>query len=263
MAEYPLGIKNYTHVRLLANKYHLPSIDNKRNVGEKGDFVWEHFLYIPNELSDGVSSGWSQESVSSTGQAIADITSGGNQSGFWDKAKTVGMGGMRDAIAGFDKLAPGTVASANNNSGAFAGQILRPNDVLVLSSVNNNTISFAWTCNPKSQAEAEQIKTIITNLKNAARPSLPDKDSITLEYPPLIDVFINTSVTTGQAQSRKGTRKSLFNYNNMVIESFSVTYGGGANEALFYHDGNPVTVNISISLKSIRPGYYTGNEVTA
>ena len=142
MAEYPIGIKGYSHVLLSAWEYELPSIDNKRNTGTKGAFAWNTYMYIPNELSDGVSSGWTQESVSATGQGIAEVLSGAGQSASaWSKMKTVGKGAAMDAIGALDKLAPGTVASANNNSAAFAGQILRPNDVLVLSSVSNNTIS--------------------------------------------------------------------------------------------------------------------------
>lgn len=255
--EYPIGIKSYQHVQLSAYEYSIPSVDNSRNAGNKGPNLWHAWLYIPNELSDAVGSQWTPETVSPAAQASADLMS---QAGgiTWSKAKQAGGGALAEGASWLDKVAPGTIANVNKNAGAFHGQILRPNDVLVLSGVGNNTISFAWTLMPRNEVEAGEIKTIIESFKNASRPSLANKDALTLDYPPLFDVNIKTSIGLGVPQSRKEDEKSLFSYNNMVMEQFSVTYVGGANEALFYYDGNPVSVNISCTLKSIRPGYRVG-----
>lgn len=263
--EYPLGVRNYQHVMLSAWEYGLPGVDNKRSTENRGKKLWNTFMYIPAALADRVSSSWEAEEISATAQSINDIA-GASEIMTMANLKQFGAGVGRDVFNAADKLAPGAVKSFNSNVAAHHGTLLRPNDVLVLSGISNNSITFNWTMSPKNAEEAKQIKQIIRTFKNAARPTLSGADSVFMDYPPLIDVFIRRQVTTGEAQSRKGNQKDLFSYNNMVIESFNVTYEGGANEALFYYDGHPIFTTMSISLKSIRPGYYTeggeGSETT-
>jgi len=244
--EYPLGARNQQHVMLSAYEYGLPGIENARTVSEiSAKPIWTAYLYIPAELGDGVAASWEPEQI-----LTATSAAGGKASANW---KDITKGVLKDlAVAGDNKFAGGSVRA---QVAATSGTLLRPNDTLVLSGVGHNSITFAWTMSPQNAAEAAQIKDLIINFKNAGRPKMK-ADYPILQYPPIFNVYIKRSEGAGQKQSRKGEQKDLFSYRNMVMESFSVTYGGGANEALFYHDGSPMLVTIQIQMKSIYPGFY-------
>lgn len=252
---YPMNARNSQHVRIIAREYKLPSVTNSRSYAEVGSEVGRMYIYIPTGITESSQTMWTPEDVS----AIIQEAMGGKS--FGDVMAGVG----RQALSAVEGMAPGAVKNAESIAGAAFGKLLRPNDTLVLSEVGRYSIDFKWTLEPRDETEAKEISKIIKSFRKWSKPTLSMESAVgrqVLLYPPVFEIAVFRQISTTKAVSWKQDYVNngeiggdLFHYDNMVIEDFGVSYNGGANEALFYRDGAPISAEITLKFKSLRPGW--------
>jgi len=254
--KYPLNIDQDPHVRIITRRYSLPGADHSTAYVEKQNIVLANsYFYIPH-LALGSSTAWGEEHVSytitETAQAIKQ------QEGAFSAALTGIKGLGVDAIKSIDSLAVGALGNAQKTGAALSGRLLRPNEVLVLDSVGRFSINLSFELKAQNAKEGDEIQRILKNFRKWSQPTLKTNEgasNMVLEYPPIFDIVFNPKSAGLNTVSWKDLDQGLFTYRNMVMESFNVSIAGGANEALFYYDGTPITAIMDLTFKSIRPGW--------
>lgn len=91
--------------------------------------------------------------------------------------------------------------------------------------------SFTWTVSPRSQQESDEIKKIITTLKNCAAPSIVG--GVFFTFP---NVFWLSFLPNSQY---------LYKFKPAVLEAITVDYAAGGAPA-FYNSGAPVSMTINM-----------------
>ena len=112
-------------------------------------------------------------------------------------------------------------------------------------------MDFTFDLLPRNSGEADAIVDIVSNFKSKILPTYGTGTGISqfmLSFP---DVWhIKFSGANGIGFPGMGD-----SYRDMALVSVNAAYGGGANSALTFHDGNPVIVTLSLSFKSIKHSY--------
>lgn len=253
--KYPLNIDQDPHVRIITRSYALPAADNTTALIKDSEEIANSYFYIPH-LALAAGTSWQAEEVTKTvtDAAAAWAQGKGTFKTAWEGVKGAGT----DAIKGFDKLAMGSLANAERTGAALLGGLIRPNDVLVLDSVNRFSINLSFELKAQSQEEGAMVKTIISNFRKWSQPTLVTENGsshMILKYPPIFDIVFNPKKSGLNTVSWKTLNEGLYTYKNMVLESFNVSITGGANEALFYSDETPVNAIMDLGFKSLRPGW--------
>jgi len=248
---YPTYVKNGPHIIIRAKEYSLPACDETHSYIEYGSEIGIVYLYIPSGLSDAIGSSWNNENINETVQQ--GIAAWNGKASFGDMA----AGLSRDIKSVVDGVSGGAASHALRNLSAIKGQLLRPNDVLVLDNVGRFTINLGWELQPQNSSEGSMVKDLIKYFRKWSRPSLKVEGGRQfLDYPPIFDILIRpTGGVGGSVSSSDLTPDNLFFYSDMVLENYTSNFAGGSNEALFYDDGTPITTSLNLSFKSIRPGY--------
>lgn len=125
----------------------------------------------------------------------------------------------------------------SDGAGAIASQVIggvpNPNMALLYQSHGFRSFQFNWRLIPISPDEAKTVKKIVQWFRHAMHPS---KKGLFLEFPYQSDVYIKV----------KG--RDLFKIKPCVIKGFTVNYAPSGQPA-FYNDGEPLEIDISISLQ--------------
>jgi len=243
---YPMNIKKFSHIKITAKTYSLPDADVPGDENKKSEKIKDCYFYIPTGLVQGVNSTWSVEEPS----LLIQNFQGGN---FWENlSKTGKQMGLQMA----DKYAAGSVKNLKTNLGAKSGLTMKPTSVLVLDEVGRYSISLNFDLSPQSPEEGQMILRIIKYFREWSQPTLDTSgDKIWMKYPPIFDIYVNPQKGAKSGVSSKNVHSDLFSYQNMVLEGYSATHGGGANETLFYNDGTPIQTTLNLTFKSLRPGW--------
>lgn len=248
---YPYNVRKVSHIKISAFEYSLPKVEESFSGFQKSSEPLANiYLYVPANITENVGAQWSAESVTETIQTIATS----DKEGF-DFGSDVLKGLGRDFIKIADKFSAGGVSNAQKTAAALGGYLLRPNDVLVLDSLNRFNISLTWILNPINETESEHIIKIIKNFKRWSQPTLVESGAKQLlKYPPIFDLYINSNINQTSV-SKKNQNRDIFYYQNLVLENFNASYGGGSEEALFYNNGTPIMTTLTLNFKSLKHGW--------
>lgn len=258
--EFPANIVTKPHMTFIARPYSPVSIANKRNgtvEQTKGDALWSAVLYIPSNYADAIGSSWGSESLSFNAQAAAEVINN-LQGSEYVAAGGIALSAMGQSAAAALAKAPGGKQIAT----AFAyntGQALVPNQAMILESASHYELSLTWELNPNNQQEAIAIRKLTQLFKSASTPSVGTLGFLAvLKYPPIFDIIVQTadpSVDFSKPARRKGDTAGRRVYKNMILTTYSASYGGSSSTAMFYPDGESISTTMQLNFKSLRPGY--------
>jgi len=243
---YPMNVKQYSHIRITAKTYSLPDADVPGDQNKQSKTIRNCYFYIPTGLVQGVNSSWSVEDPS----VLVQNFESGN---FWESLST---SAAQMGLKLGEDFAAGSIKNLKSNLGAKKGLTMKPTSVLVLDEVGRYSMSLNFDLAPQTPDEGKMVLKIIKYFREWSQPTLDTSgDKIWMAYPPIFDIFVNPQKSSQGGVSSKNLHTELFHYTNMVLEGYSATHGGGANEALFYKDGTPIQTSLNLTFKSLRPGW--------
>ena len=137
-------------------------------------------------------------------------------------------------------LTPGI---SDSNLGKFSqsqlGVVRNPHLTTVFEGVALKTYQFTWKLSPKSEKEALMMNRMIDYIKAFMHPEIIG-EGFALDYPYLATV----EFVTGSSSA------NLPNVSDSFITGLVINSTGGGTAA-FYRDGNPVVIEITMSLQEI------------
>jgi hypothetical protein len=152
------------------------------------------------------------------------------------------------ALGALDKMSGGkaisTAAKYASGSTSFPGEFL------VFDRGEPITLSFTLDLLPMNKAEADEIVGVVQNFKRKILPTFGGltTESFGLSFPEIWMIEVAGLNGTGFPETPN-------TFNDMALISCHVTYSGGANSVLAFHDGNPVAVQLALTFKSVRNSY--------
>jgi hypothetical protein len=157
---------------------------------------------------------------------------------------TIGGAGALGALAGgpIGALIGATVGGAGT---AAQGLMSRFNKTLnshlavLFDGVGFRTFQFSYRFIPRSPDEAETLKQIIFQFKQAMYPSLPADNKFLFTYP---DEFLISFAPSLQS--------SMFKFKRSVLKDMQVNYNGDGVPR-FFDDGNPAVIDISMTFQEV------------
>lgn len=210
-----------------------PSLDNTKNINAQGA-TSSTTLFVPHDFAEQLGARWGYEDTvtalidptnekawgASTGETLQNLTKGG-------------FSGVQSAARfGFGKT-------------AFPGEFL------IFQQGEPTTLNFTFDLLPMNSGEAGTIVSIIQNFKRRLLPSFGGNQTFFLKFP---DIWmIEVKGLNGVGFPDTPTR-----YLDMALVSCNVTYSGGGNSVLAFHDGNPVAAKLSLVFKSVKHSYVKG-----
>lgn len=232
----------------------------KRDTIAQKPRLLEIVLPIPNNLIQGTSVSYQQESLGFFGKQAAELSSAFNGG-----AKSIasvlkqqltsqnvgeGIKYFGAAIAQeFGSQIPGI---GNIIQGGYYGQGItrNPYEVQMFSNVNFRSHSFNYKFVPKSLDEQNTINTIIKKLKYHMLPSYTTLEKTYFKYPDIFELVLNT----GRPNDSGDLENYFFKFQPCVLESVNVNYNPEGSP--FYHDtgGNgkaPVSLTLDLQFKEL------------
>jgi hypothetical protein len=232
----------------------------KRDTIAQKPRLLEIVLPIPNNLIQGTSVSYQQESLGFFGKQAAELSSA-----FDGGAKSIasvlkqqltsqnvgeGIKYFGAAIAQeFGSQIPGI---GNIIQGGYYGQGItrNPYEVQMFSNVNFRSHSFNYKFVPKSLDEQNTINTIIKKLKYHMLPSYTTLEKTYFKYPDIFELVLNT----GRPNDSGDLENYFFKFQPCVLESVNVNYNPEGSP--FYHDtgGNgkaPVSLTLDLQFKEL------------
>lgn len=191
-------------------------------------------LYLPSGFSEKLGAEWKVEDTST---ALIDPSNGSawaaNAGEYAQKmAEKGGFGGITSAVR------------------FGTGKTSFPGEFLVFEKGNPVTMDFTFDLLPRNDKEAKLIVKITENFKRKILPTYGGSamDSFFLSFPDIWHIKFQGAKGIGYPE-----KQSV--YEDMALTSVNVSYGGGANSALFFHDGHAVCTTLSLSFQSIKHSY--------
>jgi hypothetical protein len=204
-------------------------------------------LYLPNGFSEKYAATWGEtELVTALLKANLNMSEG-----FGLDATSAKASAAESAQHALKASLGGIVNSAIYSTGetAFPGQF----NVFQKSAPIN--MDFTFDLVPRNEPEARLIVNICSNFKDKILPTFGQGTNFIsqfmLQFPDVWTIRFN-------GINGVGFPGSAGMYPNMALTACNVSYGGGANSALIYHDGNPVIVTLHLSFTSIKHAYKGG-----
>lgn len=228
MLKYPLelGIAGMPFVIFKAYEWTLPEATGTDGTKQRkpDSSIKEVGLYFPNGFQESVGASWGPEELFNA------------ENGF-----------SQEMAAAMKSVAEKTVGGKIVNSAKAAkGMTVGPTDLLLFSRPNPYSFSMTFDFIPRSRDEGAAVVDIIKNFKLATLPSALEKGIVSLlKFPPVFDIKFGNIKGIGSPSTPDGL------YRNMAIQSCSVSYSGGANSALVFHDKTPVRTSINLSFQSV------------
>jgi len=130
------------------------------------------------------------------------------------------------------------------------GHVVAPNEILLFHSSEPISISLSFKLLPKNSAEAQQVNEIVAKFKSFNTPKL--KGGM-FKIPPLWTITVVTQ--TGDISSR-----NLVRYDYMALNTVSVTYSEGSDSLLYFENGLPVGINLSLEFTCVFPAFRRDSE---
>lgn len=121
---------------------------------------------------------------------------------------------------------------------SVAGMVRNPHLTTIFEGVKLKTYNFSWKLSPKSASEAQRMNEMLLYIKQYMHPAII-AGGFALEYPYLATVeFVGPPAVT------------MPNVKDSFITGLTVN-GAGAGAPAFFKDGQPVTVEFSLSFQEI------------
>lgn len=140
-------------------------------------------------------------------------------------------------------------------SGKFAeGKTVFPGQFMTFKKGSPISLDFAFDLIPRNRPEGDLIVKIVNNFKRKILPTVSKigNQNALLSYPDVWHIIFSGAKSIGYP-----TTKNI--YEDMALVSVNASYGGGAQSALTFYDGNPVSVNLSLSFRSVKHSYILGD----
>ena len=230
-------------------------------------------LPIPQDVNDSNSVTWSDDNMNIFQIAAVDAAAGvlGNTKESFENAKAIldaGIGrqigsalnnedgtgkdtarAITRAIAGKAIDALGANIRPNSVLGRSTGMILNSNLELLFSGVTLRTFPFSINFSPRSEAEANEVLSIIKALKSsmaAKKNASQGQGGIFLRAP---DVF-------QLRYMHKGSDHPFLNrIKDCALTAMTVNYTNSGTYAT-YSDGQPVSIRMNLTFKELNPIYF-------
>ena len=231
------------------------------------------FLPIPQQISDSLSVGYSEDTinpldaaaVSATGSLIGGDAKGGQQiqnivNSFMrnpgsvtvnpNGVTTEDLTALQTGLAAMVVNAAGRNVSPNALISRASGQILQSNLELLFSNVTLRSFPFVFDFAPRDELEADEVKRIIKTIKYAMAPSNGGNDTkggLLLKAP---DLF------TFSYMSGKDNHPFLNRFKVGVLTDMKVNYTASGTYATYAGAlKSPVHIRMQLTFKEINPVY--------
>ena len=232
----------------------------KRDTIAQKPRLLEIVLPIPNNLTQGTSVSYQQESLGFFGKQAAELGSafdGGAKSIASVLKQQLTSQNVGEGIKYFGAAILQDVGSqipgiGNIIQGGYYGQGItrNPYEVQMFSNVNFRSHSFNYKFVPKSLDEQNTINTIIKKLKYHMLPSYTTLSKTYFRYPDVFELILNT----GKPNDSADLENYFFKFQPCVLESVNVNFNPEGSP--FYHDtgGNgkaPVSLTVDLQFKEL------------
>jgi hypothetical protein len=232
----------------------------KRDTIAQKPRLLEIVLPIPNNLIQGTSVSYQQESLGFFGKQAAELSSAFNGGAKSIAAvlkqqltsQNVGEGIKYFGAAIAQEFGSQIPGIGNIIQGGYYGQGItrNPYEVQMFSNVNFRSHSFNYKFVPKSLDEQNTINTIIKKLKYHMLPSYTTLEKTYFKYPDIFELVLNT----GRPNDSGDLENYFFKFQPCVLESVNVNYNPEGSP--FYHDtgGNgkaPVSLTLDLQFKEL------------
>lgn len=188
-------------------------------------------LYLPSSFKENYSAKWNPEQLITAG---ADMTSAGLGASTGETIQAIGGNAGLGGIVNTGKYMTGVTAF--------------PGEFLTFTMADPMNMSFNYDLVARNKPEAELIQKIVQNFKLKL---LPKFTGIVLHFPDIWNIdFLNIN--------GPGFPATVGSYKNLALVQCNVGYGGGAQSALSFSDGNPVIVTLELAFQSIKHSYIEG-----
>ena len=231
------------------------------------------FLPIPQQVSDSLSVGYSEDTINpldaAAVSATSDIIGGGGKSGQQiqdivnsfvrnpgsvsvspNGVTTEDLTALQTGLAAMVVNAAGRNVSPNALISRASGQILQSNLELLFSNVTLRSFPFVFDFAPRDELEADEVKRIIKTIKYAMAPSNGGNDTkggLLLKAP---DLF------TFSYMSGKDNHPFLNRFKVGVLTDMKVNYTASGTYATYAGAlKSPVHIRMQLTFKEINPVY--------
>lgn len=232
---YPLEVRtgqagkettNMPMITFIPYEYKLPKAKLETAKGEKVGTGSGVQLYMPAGVQESYGGEWGFESLINFEQGLA-------QAGVDILGKIASKG------------AENLGALANTVKGGF-GATLIPSEFMIFKKPQPFTLNLSFNFVPRNQKEGEAIIGIIKTFKMYSLPTIDGRGvDLFLKFPPVWDIDLTTVKGTGHPDN-PGM------HTDMALTSCNVTYSGGANSVLVFHDNIPVQCSMTLNFQSIK-----------
>ena len=232
--------------------------DGEKQLKSNSRYIW---LPIPQQVSDSISVGYSEDTLNplqAAGMAIAStaIKDGPGEASrqvismlskagaFSQNIDSNTINALQTSLAGQAINQLGANVNPQSLITRSSGQILQSNLELLFNNVTLRSFPFTFDFTPREPAEADMVKRIIRTIKKATVPKTGN--GIFINSP---DLFQFEYVAGGERQ-----HPFLNKFKVGVIENVSVDYTASGTYAT-YSDRTPVHIRMSLAFKEINPIY--------
>ena len=188
-------------------------------------------LYLPSSFKENYSAKWNPEQLITAG---VDMSAQGVKVSAAEAVSTIGANAGLGGIVNTGKYMTGVTAF--------------PGEFLTFTMADPMNMSFIYDLVARNKPEAELIQKIVQTFKTKL---LPTFTGIVLRFPDIWNIdFLNIN--------GPGFPATVGSYKNLALVQCNVGYGGGAQSALSFSDGNPVIVTLELAFQSIKHSYIEG-----
>jgi hypothetical protein len=201
-------------------------------------------LPIPQQLIDSFNisvSGNNMDLLGNLDNASAQMQAAGKTlTDLYNSAKEGEGAAIMNMVGMVAALTPGlSESNLAKYSQSQLGVVRNPHLTTIFEGVALKTYQFTWRLSPKSESEARMMNSMIDYIKAFMHPEIIG-EGFALDYPYLATV----EFVTGSSSA------NLPNVSDSFITGLAINSTGGGTAA-FYRDGNPVIIEISMTLQEI------------
>jgi hypothetical protein len=218
-------------------------------------------LPMPDGLMDAHGVSWQAEALGWSGALTSEGIKALTQGNYTQGAVSTGVG----LAMNVGELATGVTGRLGNmvrnvvrdNVGgaqAFIGAAPNKFLTVLFKGPQYRSLQFNWRLVPRDPSEAETIRTIVKNIKNAMSPTISNLSaqlgSLMFGYPDIVMMEFRPNA------------KYLYKFKPAVITAFSANYSPGGSNAFFHGtdatDGLGAPEGIDISMRTMELEYWLG-----
>ena len=229
--KFPSDIESFaSYIVFSAYDYDFSQVTKKELPKErivKKQLLHNIILYAPGNIGESINAEWQSENIVLSSDIVDTIKE--------MSSKVSRLILDRSKIAG--------------QVSAIKGVAISPTDMLVFRGNGFFTVSFSFDLIPRNANEAQSIEDIIKQFKkDSVGQYNTTTGNVLIEYPPIFDIEVVS--VGGKTYS---TKNKFLKYNKMVLISTNVTYSPNTESFLVFHDGKPVSINLTLNFTSILP----------